>query len=387
MLKLQNVSQDEYILFTERLVRYMLVRRMGEKLCAAGVIFAVWALLCFPDEIKTCTRDSIIYCLTALAPSMFPFMAVTGFAVNSGAGEVLGKYSGGIARLVFKLPGCCTAPIIMSFLGGYPAGARAAAAMLERGKIDEEQAGRMLLFCVNPGAAFTVTFLGGAVLGSHKAGWVIFLSVTAAGILLGILSGLGVPVPKKEAEAPGKVPSGALVRSVTEAAASIVKMCACIVIFSGFTAVMHGTGIYQLLSRGIAITGFLTPPEAAAVLSFLIEVTGGVGTAGRFHAGAALYAFGLAFGGACVHMQIFSFFGKLPTARRKFILFRFLHGALSAGCCAAALRLLPREFISVIAPIGAVRDISALSGSLMGGLSLVMMCTAFLLIAGKSTES
>ena len=49
-----------------------------------------------------------------------------------------------------------------------------------------------LIHILNPGIAFVVTFLGGTVLGSFSAGWLLFLSVTAAGILLGVFTGLDV---------------------------------------------------------------------------------------------------------------------------------------------------------------------------------------------------
>ena len=47
----------------------------------------------------------------------------------------------------------------------------------------------------------------------------------------------------------------------------------------------------------------LLPSQAAACLAFLLEVTGGMGAAAQLGVGPLFYAFGLAFGGLCVHMQ------------------------------------------------------------------------------------
>ena len=99
-----------------------------------------------------------------------------------------------------------------------------------------------MLFCVNPGIAFVVTFLGGTVLGSFSAGWLLFLSVTAAGILLGVFTGLFAKFPEEKFVPVPAVPRGAVIRSAVDACSGILKMSACVVLFSGFTAILHGSG-------------------------------------------------------------------------------------------------------------------------------------------------
>lgn len=364
-----------------------LLRSASAKFCALALLCMMAALLAFPGEVQDSVAKSVLYCLTVLVPSLFPFMALVSFAVLSGAGEALGGCLGFLCRHVFRLPSVCAMPILMSFIGGYPAGARGASLLLEQKKITEEQAGRMMLFCVNPGIAFVVTYLGGTVLHSFRIGWILFFSVTLSGLLLGVVSGLGIPCPEKEAMGRTAAPGGALTRSAADASASVLKMCACIVLFSGFTAILHGVGVYQFLSRCIAYLGIFTPAESAVLLSFLIEVTGGVGVAGGFRAGASFYAFGLAFGGLCVHLQIFSFFKSFPVRKWKFFLFRFLHGALAAGTYALFSALLPGGAVETLSAAGAVRDVSALSGTMAGGLSLLLMCMAFLLIASEKADA
>lgn len=358
--------------------------RPAEVLCVLSFLALAAALLAFPGQVKDSVGSSILYCLTVLTPSLFPFMALTSFAVNSGAGDVLGRPLGFLARYVFRLPGVCTVPILMSFLGGYPAGARGASLLLEQGRITEEQAGRMMLFCVNPGVAFVVTFLGGAVLGSFRTGWLLFFAVTLAGLLLGVLSGLRSKVPPKAARTAGPRSGGALMRSVSDASSSVLTMCACIVLFAGFTAILHGSGVYQALARLIASAGILDPMESAAVLSFLIEVTGGVGDAAKFQVSPAFYTFGLAFGGLCVHLQVFSFFPRFPAKKGNFFLFRLLHGSLSAACFLLLAKLFPGAAVPTAAAGTAGWAYGGLSGTLAGGLSLLLMCMAFLLITTKS---
>lgn len=359
------------------------MRGRAAGLLAAGAAVS-WgaALLCFQEEVKAGTWSSLQYCLGVLVPSLFPFMVLAGFMVCSGAGDALGKPLGPVTRGLFRLPGCAGASVLLSFLAGYPAGAKGAALLLEQGEIDREQAGRMLLFCVNPGTAFVVTYLGGGVLHSYRTGWLLFFSVTLSGLALGALVSLWGRKPANAGRAgPGK-PEGALVRAVSGAAQSVVAMCACIVAFAGFTAILHGAGVFQALVQAGARLGVLPPTETAVALSFLWEVTGGVGAAAEFRAGPALYAFGLAFGGLCVHLQVFAMFPKLPIKKRYFFLCRFLHGLLAAGCCQLLCRLLPGLAVEALAPAAGMHA-AAFSGTALGGLSMVLLCAAFLLAVGK----
>lgn len=348
----------------------------------AGFLALVLALLLYPQAVQSSVSSSILYCLTVLTPSLFPFMALTSYAVNSPAASFLGRPLDTLTRYIFRLPGCCAVPILMSFIGGYPAGAKGASLLLSEGRITQKQAGRMLLFCVNPGLAFTVTFLGTGVFSSPMLGWQMFASVTLSAVLLGIITGLGTPIPPRRLEPPLTAqPAQALTRSVSDAARSVLIMCACIVLFSGFTAILHSSGVYQTIVKLLTRTRLFSPQEWASVLSFLLEVTGGTGDATALGVGPAFFAFGLAFGGICVHLQVFSLFRELPARIPVFLLCRTVHGLLAAGCFIVINHILPGGTVPAMVGMSQIGT-AAFSGSWMGGASLLLMSSAFLLITG-----
>ena len=351
-------------------------------LWAAGVLILFWGLLVFSVPVQQSAANSISYCLSVLVPSLFPFMALTGLAVNSGAGTIFGRLLGSLCRKVFRLPSACAAVILISLIGGYPAGAKGISLLLEQEKVTERQAGRMLLFCINPGVAFVVTFLGGSVLGSTHIGWLLFGAVSLASLILGAVTALWSPVPQKEPQVNHIPTSGVLVNSVTGACRSMLVMCGCILAFSCFSATLHGSGIFQYITRAIAYSGIFTPMESATIFSFLLEVTGGVGVAADFQVSAVFYAFGLAFGGLCVHLQIFSMFKRLPGKLRDFFLFRFLHGGLAA-LIFGMLSHWTAGAQPITLPANTLPGGLMLSGSWAGGLSLLIMCVAFLLVTGS----
>src|SRR5699024_9602966 len=134
-----------------------------------------------------------------LVPSLFPFLVLASFLARSPAGDVLGRLLTPLLRWGFRLPACCGGTVLLGLLGGYPAGARGISLLLAQGRLTQSQAARALGFCVNPGAAFLVTYVGGGLLGDASLGWALFFSVTGSSLLLGVLSGLGQPLPPREA--------------------------------------------------------------------------------------------------------------------------------------------------------------------------------------------
>ncbi len=348
-----------------------------------ALMLGVWgaALLAWPSLVRESVAQSALYCLSSLAPSLFPFMALTSLAARTRGGDVLGRLLAPVTRHVFRLPAPCGPAVLLGFLGGYPAGARCVSLLLEEGKITPAQGERMLLCCVNPGPAFVVTFLGCGLLGSPEQGWLLFGAVSLGGLLLGALTGLGKPLPSRE-RPPLRAPRpGALAAAVGDASSAVVKMCGCILLFSGFTALLRGSGLLAWAAEAVEASGLLPQEGAAVCLSFLLEVTGGAGDAAQAGAGAPLYALGLGFGGLCVHLQVFAFFREFPGSRGKFFLFRLLHGLGAFGLCLLGERFFPPESQPAWAASARPLALGGSAAGWAGGLSLVLLCGAFLLIA------
>ena len=95
-----------------------------------------------------------------LIPSLFPFMTLACFIENSGVSEIIGRVLSPVVRIVFHLPEDTAATILMSFIGGFPVGAKMTDSLYREGKITSVEASRMYLFCINAGPAFTVSAVG-----------------------------------------------------------------------------------------------------------------------------------------------------------------------------------------------------------------------------------
>ena len=197
--------------------------------------------------------------------------------------------------------------------------------------------------------------------------------------------GLGKASARKADVPPvSQISNSPLVQSVWDACSAVAKMCGCILLFAGFTAILRGSGIFQTAVQSLSATGLLGPRETAACLSFLLEVTGGTGDAAALGVAPVFYAFGVAFGGLCVHLQVFSFFREFPLSKRWFFLTRFLHGLGAAGIFLVLRRIFPGEAQWVWASSNAPLEPGITASTAAGGLSLLLMCLAFLVFVGRS---
>ena len=91
---------------------------------AAGVL-----LFCSPWVGEGMRRGPAI-CATVMIPSLFPFLILSDFVARTQVGRMLERPLGGVAKHLYHCPPQLAPAILMSWIGGYPAGARVLAGML-----------------------------------------------------------------------------------------------------------------------------------------------------------------------------------------------------------------------------------------------------------------
>ena len=262
-------------------------------LCALGYALLLAAR---PQEAAGAVAQALDLCLTRVIPSLFPFLAVTNLLLRLGMASWLQGLFAPILRPLTGLPGVCAAPVLMGLLGGYPAGARAAAGLWEDGLITRREAELLLGFCNNCGCAFLYAYVGAGMLQSPRAGlWLIAvhaLSALLAGVFLCRLErDRGrAPLPCALPAEPPSL-SAALSASVRGAAASMASICAFVVLFRTLA---------DLLPAGL-------PPWALGGL----ELVSGTSALAPGAAGFVSAAVITAWGGLCVHCQTLSVIGDL----------------------------------------------------------------------------
>ncbi len=303
--------------------------------CGILLVFVI-LLITMPDICKTGAVSGILLCGRVIIPSLFPFGVCVMFIINSRAVKLLEYLNPAIRRLtgfsaeVFTL-------VLLSFTGGYPIGAKLLSNAVKNGVLTANRAGVMLNFCINAGPAFIISAVGSGILGSKKTGVILLCANIAAGILLCFISRRFEKFETSESEKSldALSPADNFVYSVAEAAGATVKICGFVILFSVISAYMDYYGEkYEILK----------------ILALPLEVTNAVSKSSNVY----LISFLLGFGGISVWCQALAVCSNVAINYPRFILFRVLHGALSAGITAILLKLFPQALpaFSTSAPRG-----------------------------------
>lgn len=306
-------------------------------------------------------------CAAVIVPSLFPFMVAASFMGFTELPSFIKRFADPVTRLLFGQPSECLAAVIPGFLGGYPSGAKAACSLAQGGKISEDNAERLMLFCVNGGAGFCINAVGISMLGNERAGKIIFASMCLAALVTGMLTKRKCKtVTVREIHANGSF-SELFVESVASASKGIITVCAYTALFSGVVAVFAQLGFSE---------------KTVAFTACLLEVTSGcVEIAGKVPI--PVVASVCAFGGLCVHMQIFAVAGKYKPKLSEFYFYRIIHSLLSGLFCWGLLKAFP---VAEETALTVTENACAWSFSAPAAISLVFLASLLILELDKERK-
>ncbi|MBC8570860.1 hypothetical protein [Zongyangia hominis] len=348
-------------------------------LSAAGALCL--GILCYPQSSAQGARDGLTLCAGVVIPSLFPFVVLACFLLNSGLGEIISRPFSPLTRHVFKLPSSCGCVILMSLLGGYPVGAKMIAGLLEQEKIDRKEAARMLCFCVNAGPAFLIGTVGLSMLHSTALGVILLISQILSSLLIGAFLGLFHKTPPKT-KAPQNGSQSlpvAFVNSVCAGASSMFTVSAFIVFLSAVTSLLTASGFMDFLCQKLsALAGsqVVTP----LVYGFL-EVTRGCLQSAQNDVltGFTLCSILVSFSSVSIVCQVVALIKDHRLNLVPFLLSRLAHAAITGVIAHLILRAVPLALISAVFKAPPRLEISY--GSIPAAVCILILCAILLLSA------
>lgn len=289
---------------------------------SAAILFCVFMLLCavvFPAEAAESIMSSLSLAVRRVVPSLFVFSALAALFARIG----LFTRAGRLGRL-FGLSPACTAVALCGLLCGFPTSAVCAHALWESGEADAGEMRAVLPFCSNAGMAFVVGAVGNGMLGSRRAGYMLFLMQTVLSIVFILLfcrsksTAAMLPVRAKKESL-----SHALVASVSAAGGAMLAVCAFIAFF-GAAADM------------ICLVFPSVPPLLRAVICSFFEISRGCA---EFSGAAELspllryvgVAFALGFSGVSVACQISERAGEISLSILPYLAKKLIFGLAMAA--------------------------------------------------------
>lgn len=368
--------------------------------------------------ISKAVTDALFLCSSAVIPSLFPFLVFSSFIAKTSLLEKLGALMSPITKALFGLSGNCGPVILMSLIGGFPVGPHMAAELYKEQKISKKEAGLLCLFSINAGPAFVIGTVGYSMLGSIKAGVLLYTSMIISSLLLGLMlcnssrlrgtgkqfnklqsnvknssqdsiqslsqSSLNAPQNNSATLQSNSSPSQSNIKkysqnslntsqeysqdkttfleafcaSVNGSSVAMLQICAYVVIFSALSALLS---------------------DLPNIFKASLEVTAGCAMLCAEGSGALLLpsvAAMLSFCGFCVHAQVHDSISAGGLTYSKFLISRVACGGLSFLFCRAACLLFPNiseVFLSTSVPTYADVSLSAVACASMLFMSILLV--------------
>lgn len=306
--------------------------------------------------------SSMKLCAATVIPSLFPFTVLSSYILYSGTLTSSARFFEPVCRKLFRLPGESAGIILMSFIGGFPVGAKMISSALKNGVLNENQSRRMMLFCVNAGPAFVINIVGSSMLGSKKAGAVLLASTVISSLIIGFAARFFDEEEKIQSEQSAEINrSGALIKAVESSVKTVILVCGWIIIFGALRQIISDRMDSERLKMWSNVLCEVTVGCRTASAIFPLPVT----------------AFVLGFSGFAVHAQLLPFLDDAGLPYKLFFSFRVLNGALAAVISDILFRIFPCE-VQVFASAERIMPV-AFSVSAYSAAAAIITCILIIL--------
>ncbi len=328
--------------------------------------------LCYPQAIATGVSRGLSVCTTVIIPTLYPFMVLSGFVAASPLCRRVGRLSSAVMRWLFGLPPCCAAAMLISFIGGYPAGAIALSSLYQQSLITKEQLHRCVRFCVNAGPGFIISAVGVGLMGNVTAGILLYIAHIAASVIIGVASAGGHRRQKTAARL-ASTAEDTPADIVRDTCQSLLTMCGYVVLAATVLSLWDATRLAAVIQQFIGIPA----ASMTAVLSAITEVSCGcIALAGRYPAAPFVISMCLGWGGLSVQGQLGALLGDSlrGCAWRQW---RLVHGVLSGALAMALFRVFPAATLTASGDAAIHADlfsVSATASVMLLLLSFLAMC-------------
>lgn len=298
--------------------------------------FFLFSLLRFPAELLAASVHSLSLWLTAVFPSLFPFLAVSDILWRLGAAAALGRFLQPVMRPLFRLSGVCAFPLFLGLLSGYPMGAKLTAQLYENKQISLSEAKKLLAFCNQPGPLFLVGTVGAGFFHNAVWGYAFFFSMLAGsfatGLLFRPLPSCPLPPSVKQQTQKKESISYLLSCSVKDALATTTQIGGYMVFFGAFCAALEKAGVFFLLGKLLSFLP-VSREMISALGTGLMEMTNGAAALSQCTDSPRLLLtcalFLTVFGGASILGQTMDLLANLPISSLRYLLYQAINGALA----------------------------------------------------------
>lgn len=292
------------------------MKKLAKILGGVSVTAVIVALAVRPSVYMPACRQGLDMFLESVFPALFPFFFFTGLLGVFGTDGIIARMSKKPIRVLYDVPPAGGYAMALSFISGYPIGAKTVSESYKNGLMTLDECKRAISFSSTSGPLFVVGVIGYKMLGSPTLGAVLLVVHYVGAVLNGFIfsgSKIGRKNRKDKAELSTLQKNSSFNEVLNTAVVSIVRVGACVVIFCVAVAFLEEIGVIAFLLRAVELLG-VSEGISGALVTSLFEVT-----RGAYMLDASLSAreilpmlsFALGFGGISVAIQSTSFLSEI----------------------------------------------------------------------------
>ena len=329
-----------------------------------GIVVCASGLLIYPSYTSAGIRNGLRLLGENIIPSLFPFMVLSTYIAQSSATELMSKLLHKPASIIWGVNGNGLIAVILGLIGGYPVGAKTVAEFYTDSKVSQQEASRLMSWCVNPGPAFVITAVGTFMLRNTASGIILYASSVISSLCIGVFTRFfnNTEVLKKPQNTTGRNHGNLLIKSVASGSEGMISMCGWVLTFSAVTELLNAT----ISTDGLRL-----------FLQCIAEVTTGCGICTKNALPLPALSAIISFGGFAVIAQVSPYLAKCGVSVKQFVCWRATSAALSAFVCSVLLRIFPQT-ASAFAVQGTHTPVPALSNGIYVALILLLTCLVFI---------
>ncbi len=289
-----------------------------EKILTLLLLSVLISTIFLSEEIADATRLGLTLCARTVIPAVFPFMILSGIIGAYASFDSLTLIARPFERM-FCIHRCGITAFLSGIFCGYPLGVKCTVDLYRAGRLERDEAERLIGFSNNTGPAFLVSAIGFGMRGTMRDGILLYLAMVVSAVIVGILFGIG-----HRAGRDGEASLGEefhLVACVRDAGINTLAVASFLTFFSVVT------GLLSRLIPNAGLLSFLFPflevGNAAYYLSSVSPLPPRVTL--------ALTAFATSFSGLSVHLQARHFLSGTDLSMRRYYPMKLLQGLLATG--------------------------------------------------------
>lgn len=317
------------------------MKKFFRALFIASLAALMVCLAVYPDRYIPACFNGIKLWAVAVLPSLLPFFFLTTLLTSTGSLTGLSRTLNPITGFLYRTDGVCGYVQLMSFISGYPVGAKIIADLSERGVLDSDQATRASTFTSTSGPLFIVGSVSIAMFGSKLLGLIMLTVHILSSVFCGIcfrFYGKNRSIGRLTAVSP-KV-ENALYEAIYSSVISVLIVGGFIAVFYVLSQILADFHILAIIEKP------LTPIIGANAEAFskgLVECTTGCQllSANKTPLSAALAAGLISFGGVSIMCQSAIYLKKARAKFSIFFLSKLIQMLFSIALCLLLLNFIP----------------------------------------------